>query len=211
MLLDSRGEAKSGMCRGRLIYVVGPSGAGKDTLLQYVRERIPVASPVVFAHRYITRRTLGESEDHVPLTPAEFNLRLRAGFFAMHWHANGNAYGIGVEIDRWLRSGFQVVVNGSRGYLAEARRTYPDLLLVFVGASIDVLNTRLAHRARETPVEIAQRVERSLALAKPLHVADLVLHNDNAPREAGEQLLDFVLQHLPGNEVEPVDVEFAIG
>ncbi len=206
MLLDPDGQVRGGARRGRLIYVAGPSGAGKDTLLQFVRERIPAGAAVIFAHRYITRQARGAGDDHVTLTPAEFNLRLHAGFFAMHWRANGNAYGVGVEIDRWLLHGFHVIVNGSRGYLPHARRTYPDLRLILVGASLNLLKARLSGRGRETAPEIARRIERAATLPMPAYPPDLTLQNDNAPDEAGGQLLDFLLNQLSFNRSEPEDL-----
>lgn len=39
----------------RAVYVVGPSGSGKDRLLRYARERLADEPGLVFAHRYITR------------------------------------------------------------------------------------------------------------------------------------------------------------
>ncbi|MFN0304898.1 MAG: phosphonate metabolism protein/1,5-bisphosphokinase (PRPP-forming) PhnN [Burkholderiales bacterium] len=211
MPLDPHRQIPDGPVRGRLIYVAGPSGAGKDTLLQYARERIPAHAPVAFAHRYITRRTRSEQDNHVPLTPSEFVLRSRAGLFAMQWHANGYSYGIGLEINRWLSRGFQVIVNGSRGYVPEARRIYPDLRLVWVGASIGVLIERLSQRARETTAEIARRVERAIELEMPSHLPDLRLQNDNAPNEAGDQLLAFIVGQSPANFDAPAAVEMEAG
>ncbi len=210
MLRDPHQQLPDGPVRGRLIYVAGPSGAGKDTLLQYARERIPQHVPVAFAHRYITRQTRGGQDDHVSLTRSEFVLRSRAGLFAMDWDANGHSYGIGVEINQWLGQGFQVIVNGSRGYVPEARRRYPDLHLVWVGASIGVLTARLSQRGRETAAEIARRVERAIELEMPPHPPDLRLQNDNAPNEAGEQLLAFILGHSATNFAIPAALEMEL-
>jgi ribose 1,5-bisphosphokinase PhnN len=58
---------------GRLIYVMGPSGAGKDSLLGFARDRLK-AEPILFAHRYITRPS-GNGEAHVELTVEEFEVR----------------------------------------------------------------------------------------------------------------------------------------
>ncbi|MFM9881451.1 MAG: phosphonate metabolism protein/1,5-bisphosphokinase (PRPP-forming) PhnN [Burkholderiales bacterium] len=207
MPLDPYQQFPHGPVRGRLIYIAGPSGAGKDTLLQYARERIPAHVRVAFAHRYITRQTQTGQDDDVPLTPSEFVVRSRAGLFAMDWHANGYSYGIGVEINRWLSQGFQVIVNGSRGYVPEARRRYPDLRLIWVGASIGVLTARLSQRGRETAAEIARRVERAIELEMPPHPPDLCLQNDNAPNEAGDQLIAFILGQSATNFAVPAAVE----
>jgi ribose 1,5-bisphosphokinase len=81
-----------------LIYVMGPSGCGKDSLLRYARARLAGDPAVVFAHRYITRAAAAGGENHVELTPAEFATRLRKHLFALTWESHGHAYGVGIEI-----------------------------------------------------------------------------------------------------------------
>ncbi|MBV8262011.1 MAG: phosphonate metabolism protein/1,5-bisphosphokinase (PRPP-forming) PhnN, partial [Paraburkholderia sp.] len=107
--------------KGGLIYVMGPSGAGKDTLLRYARGRLARES-VVFAHRYITREDSGGGggENHIALTEAEFETRSQRGLFALQWRSHALRYGVGVEIDQWMALGCTVVVNGSRAYAGEA-------------------------------------------------------------------------------------------
>ena len=45
----------------RLIYLMGASGSGKDTLLRLLRAQLRADEPVIVAHRYITRDS-GASE-----------------------------------------------------------------------------------------------------------------------------------------------------
>jgi ribose 1,5-bisphosphokinase len=81
---------------GRLVYLIGASGAGKDSLMSFARDRLPRTAPIVFAHRYITRPHGAGGEDYVPLDEIEFERRLRHGCFAMAWRSHGLRYGIGV-------------------------------------------------------------------------------------------------------------------
>jgi ribose 1,5-bisphosphokinase len=97
-----------------LVYVMGPSGAGKDSVLARARFLLPPQAPIVFAHRYITRPAEAGGENHVALSAAEFTLRRDHGLFAYHWRAHGNEYGIGSEIQAWRRVGLTVVISGSR-------------------------------------------------------------------------------------------------
>ncbi|HEY3597757.1 MAG TPA: phosphonate metabolism protein/1,5-bisphosphokinase (PRPP-forming) PhnN, partial [Paraburkholderia sp.] len=83
--------------QGRLIYVMGPSGAGKDTLLHFARDHV-AGAPVVFAHRYITRST-GSGENHIALSIDEFEARSALGLFALEWSSHALRYGIGIELD----------------------------------------------------------------------------------------------------------------
>src|ERR1700730_6969832 len=88
--------------RGRLVAVMGPSGAGKDALIAYVRPRVDPAR-IVFGHRYITRPADAGGENHVALSPAEFAARRAAGLFALAWESHGLGYGIDGEVALLLR------------------------------------------------------------------------------------------------------------
>lgn len=175
------------MAQGRLFYLIGSSGSGKDSLMRYARERLAHEPRVVFAHRYITRPPDGRGENHVALTAAEFAARRAAGLFAMHWHSHGLSYGIGREIDLWLERGCHVVLNGSREYLPQARQRHPELTAVLVTVAADVLAARLRARGRETEEEIAARLERAQRFCPegPLEI----IRNDGDLREAGEHLV----------------------
>jgi ribose 1,5-bisphosphokinase len=174
----------------RLIYVMGPSGAGKDTLLGFARRRL-AAEGVVFAHRYITREESG-GENHIALTDAEFEARSRHGLFALQWRSHALRYGIGVEIDQWLTSGCTVVVNGSRAYVDEALARYPRMTLVHVNAAQHVLAARLASRARETPEQVAQRLARQAPFAVPEGASFTQIDNSGRLEDAGAAFVEAV-------------------
>jgi ribose 1,5-bisphosphokinase len=182
--------------QGRLIYLMGASGSGKDSLLHWLTETLPPGAPVVIARRAITRaESLNESAEAV--SPAEFERCLQAGRFALHWRSHGLSYGIGTEIDTWLADGKIVIVNGSRGYLSEACERYPGLLAVEVVVSRETLKARLLSRGRETPGEIEKRLDRAdLAFDTPTHCTVTRIRNDGALAQAGEALLALT-QHTP--------------
>lgn len=173
----------------RIVYLMGASGVGKDSLLHYVRQRTDATSPWIVAHRYITRAPNPQAENHIALTDSEFQQRLDAGLFALAWASHGFRYGIGVEVHDWLASGLNVVLNGSRAYLAEARRRYPDLLPVKVTVSPSVLKHRLCQRGREPVREIEGRLQRGN------HFDDIncpglkEIRNDGVIDVAGSELL----------------------
>jgi ribose 1,5-bisphosphokinase len=93
-----------------------------------------------------------------------------------------------MEIDQWMANGITVVVNGSRQYLDQARRHYPDLLPVWIAVSPAVLRERLQARARESAPEIEVRLARA-ALVPPPADSGIVITNDGALAQAGEALL----------------------
>ena len=172
----------------RIYYVVGASGAGKDTLIRHAREYLDGGSAVAFAHRYITRPAFAGGENHVALSEVEFQLRQQRGLFAMHWESHGLYYGIGVEINQWLTGGLSVVINGSRAYLPFALKLYPGLRVVWVHADPDQVAARLLQRRRESAQQIAERMQRN---PEPTHPpCDIVrIDNSDTPEAAGERLL----------------------
>lgn len=178
---------------GRLFYVMGPSGAGKDSLIGYARQHLATA-PVVFAHRYITRPVEIAGENHIHLGEAEFANRLACGCFKFHWHSHGWAYGVGIEVDLWLQMGLDVVMNGSRGYFEQARLRHPSLLAVVVNADSAVLRERLAKRGRENGAEIEERLARAAEFETLDIGPGIRIDNSAALEEAGEQFLAVLLK-----------------
>ncbi|YCH23239.1 phosphonate metabolism protein/1,5-bisphosphokinase (PRPP-forming) PhnN [Pseudomonas sp. D1-3] len=187
---------------GRLIYLMGPSGAGKDSVLQGLQERLD-ESRYRIARRIITRSAEAAGEEAVAVSPEAFATLEAAGNFAMAWRANGLAYGISKEIDGWLLQGYQVVVNGSRGYLGEAREKYPTLVPVLLKVEPAILRARLLARARESADQIEARLARSAAFADSdtLHGDPGILRLDNsASLEATVKRLLDILENRPGSE-----------
>ncbi len=181
---------------GKLFYVIGPSGAGKDSLMHFARQQLNGQFPTVFAHRYITRSAEAGGENYISLSPEEFRMKKALGHFAMHWHSHGNDYGIGKEINYWLESGCQVVVNGSRGYLPEASLLYPQMQVVLVHVDTKILQARLLVRGRESEEEIAQRLQRSAQFAAIDYTGLILLDNSGSLAAAGDQLIALLTQEI---------------
>ena len=157
---------------GRLYAVVGPSGAGKDTLIDAARSARP---DLVIARRVITRPTSAGGEDFEGVTDAEFQRRKAGGAFALDWKAHGLCYGIPAETLVLRDIGQDVIFNGSRAALDRAVQVCPDLTVIRVSAPSAVLMERLLARGRETRDEIAARISRaSYDIPKGLAVIDVV-------------------------------------
>ncbi len=149
---------------GRLLYIIGPSGAGKDSVLAACHQALTAEDRCLVAHRYITRPPHAGAEQHVPLSDAEFAQRSAQNLFCLQWDSNGHRYGIGIEVQAWLERGLHVLVNGSREYLPEAQLRFPQLLPVLVWADPAVLRERLLQRGRETPAQVEARLTRATRL-----------------------------------------------
>ena len=151
---------------GKLVLVVGPSGAGKDTLLGLARAACAEDGTIVFPRRVVTREA-SNSEDNEQMSPDAFREALAQGKFAMNWEAHGHCYALRREIDDDIRAGRTVVVNVSRTVVCDIRKAYTDVAVVSITAPSDVLAERLAMRARGSDGRIEQRLSRTVDEAAP--------------------------------------------
>jgi len=148
---------------GRLIYIMGPSGSGKDAVLLGLHALLGKDGYV--APRLVTRPAVCPERWSVPVSPAEFTRLEGGGGLAMAWRANGLAYGVRCDIDDRLAQGCDVLVNGSREYLHQARRRYPDLVPVLLSVDSALLRQRLTDRGRENSAQIGERLARNARFA----------------------------------------------
>ncbi len=159
------------MARGTLFLIVGPSGSGKDTLIDGVRQTL--AKTHLFPRRVITRPRDAGSEDHIAQTPTEFEASEQAGRFALSWRAHELAYGIPASIATDLANGKHVLANVSRTIVEEARANFAPIKIIEITAPVAVLRQRLSARGRESALEIDERMARKSAV-RP----DVVIVND---------------------------------
>lgn len=176
---------------GTLIAVVGPSGVGKDSLMDIARRHFAGREDLRFVRRLITRAEDAVGEDHYAVTPEAFEALSKAGAFAVHWQAHGLGYGIPANVYENLAAGHVVIANGSRSALDAFRAAFPRLVVVNITARPEILAQRLAARGRETADDIEARLARA---AEPLPPDLDVVSIDNSGEleHAGKELVDLV-------------------
>ena len=165
-----------------LVLVVGPSGAGKDTLLALARQALADDPRFRFVRRIITRPADPGGEDHEAVSQQEFICR----DLALSWHAHGLSYGIPADIANDLRRGTVVIASVSRSVIERAASLFPTHVLQ-VTAPPAILARRLAQRGRESPADIATRLSRTVPLPPGIPI-DTIL-NDRTPQEAAASLV----------------------
>lgn len=182
---------------GRLIYLIGPSGSGKDSLLDAARTRLAERGCRI-VRRVITRSAEAVGEAAQGVSEQQFAEMQAQGAFALSWQAHGLAYGIPREIDEWLAAGDDVLVNGSRAHLPQTRERYPDVWVVLLTVNQTVLRQRLLARGRESEAEIDQRLARNARFNERLLAEDSSVHVlDNSG------LLEHTVEHLLACVGEP--------
>ena len=170
---------------GTLFAVVGPSGAGKDTLMDHSRQLLAQNKTWCFARRHITRGINAGGERHIETDRDEFAALVRQNAFVLHWQAHELRYGIARGYQDLVHNGVNVVVNLSRSVLEDAVKNFTHIHVIHVTASPLVLSTRLAKRARETPADIQQRIDRgAMILSTTAPITQVV--NDHTIAEGVE-------------------------
>lgn len=164
---------------GRLILVIGPSGAGKDSLIAAARRRYEAAGNHVFPQRVVSRPA-SSAEDNAHVAADEMEQRNEDGAYALFWRAHGHCYAIPRDIESALAKGAQVIINVSRTVVEQARASYPTFVIE-VTASPETLAARLGARARPSDGNVADRLARATAVSA---VADAVVRNEGSLAEA---------------------------
>ncbi len=174
---------------GGFVLVVGPSGAGKDTLIDIAKAAFAGDARVLFPRRLVTRE-VSAFEDHDTIDEAAFEAGVRAGEYALSWRAHGLGYAIPGDTIGLARSGAVVVVNISRKLVGEARTRLPGVCVVEITASLETLARRLAARSRGEDGDLEKRLARSAQIAAV--EADLVIRNETTPQAAAQELIAFL-------------------
>lgn len=172
---------------GKLVLVVGPSGAGKDTLLGLAHTACADDPTIVFARRVVTREA-SDGEDNEQTSVEGFREAQAQGAFAVHWEAHGHAYGLPRSIEDDIRAGRTVVANVSRTVIPALRDSYANVVVVSITAPADVLAERLAMRKRGSDGNIAQRLARTVEDAEP----DATIVNVSSAEYHARQLLRII-------------------
>jgi ribose 1,5-bisphosphokinase len=179
---------------GVFVAVVGPSGAGKDTIIEYARTALSGQPGFHFVRRVITRPSSVDTEDHDTLSGDEFSKASQSGAFSHQWEAHGLCYGLPKSVNAEVQHGAVAIANVSRGIIPALRTAYANLAVVHITASHEVLAKRLAARGRETSEDIRRRLMR--AGANPCDPADaIMIDNSHDVAQAGD-LFVAVLQKM---------------
>ncbi|WCS23503.1 phosphonate metabolism protein/1,5-bisphosphokinase (PRPP-forming) PhnN [Methylobacterium sp. NMS14P] len=168
---------------GCLVLVVGPSGAGKDTLLRLARASLAGDPRYVFPRRLVTRPPSAD-EDNDEIDEAAFAEGCAAGRFTLSWRAHGLGYALPEAAGRRVADGHVVVCNVSRRVVARAREAGPRVSVVEITAPPEVLARRIAARGRAQDGDLAARLAREGRVT-----ADLTILNTGAADEAAARLV----------------------
>jgi len=178
---------------GGFVFIVGPSGAGKDTLLGLAKSELSQDGRFLFPRRLVTRSS-SVWEDHDTMTEEEFETGHANRRFTLSWRAHGHGYALPRSCLAAARAGHLVVCNISRTLVEDARRCLPNVAVVEVTAPRAILAARLAQRNRSDDANLEARLARSSEVG-PIEV-DLTIVNDRSPEEGAGQLVSFLYSRM---------------
>lgn len=176
------------MKSGALVLVVGPSGAGKDTLMDAARAALAGDGGFHFARRLITRPAMAGAEDHDSCDEAAFASAEARGEMALSWRAHGLCYGIPAKELADIGRGRVVIVNLSRAAISAAEALAERVVVVEITAPDAVLAKRLAARGRESEADIAARLAREAPL-RTQRARLVTIRNDRTVAEGAAEFV----------------------
>jgi guanylate kinase len=176
---------------GLLFVVSGPSGAGKDTLVEALREQRPALRYSISATTRSPRPEERNEEHYFFVSETEFDRLLRTDGLLESREYNGNLYGTPRDfIERSLTQGYDVIMKPEVNGALNVKAAYPDAVLIFlVPDRFSNLRERLLARRTETNEEIARRLEIAQLEMKFIRRFDYIVVNaQDRPQEAVRDL-----------------------
>lgn len=166
---------------GRVVVVVGASGAGKDSVIRAAKKYFETDDRIEFVRRVITRECDPSTEVHDSVSVEEFKQHELRGDFSVCWQANGLHYGLPAAMHADMVNGKILIANGSRAAIDAIRSSFANTTIVHVTVSEDALQLRLERRKRESADEIQKRLQRNKTIA-PLKGDDVITIDNSGER-----------------------------
>ena len=181
-------EESKGKKKGLLIILSGPSGAGKDTVLDIVTSR---TENIKVSVSMTTRKKRDNEIDGVNYyftSPEEFERNIKAGNMLEYAEYSGNYYGTPKEpVDKMLSRGINVVLKIEVQGAGNIRRIYPDAVSVFImPKSLEILEQRLRLRSTDSQEAVLKRLKTAEEEIKRIDEYDYLIINDEIEKACSD-------------------------
>ena len=173
---------------GKVFVITGPSGVGKGTLIERLRERIPDLDLSVSATTRPPRSGEVDGRDYYFLTDEEFERRVGAGDFLEHATYSGHRYGtLREEVERRLEQGRSVVLEIEVQGPRQVRDAMPEAVQIFIAPpDPEALRSRLEGRGTDSASAIERRLRTAEIELEAQGEFPHVVVNDEVQKAASE-------------------------
>jgi len=180
---------------GLLFVVSGPSGAGKDTLVDALRARMERLRYSVSATTREPRPGEKEGEHYFFVSREEFERRRSVGGFLEWREYNDNLYGTPRDyVDRTLADGYDLMMKPEVNGAIAVKEAYEEAVLIFLlPDKFSYLRERLLTRRTETNEEIAHRIEIAHKEVQYIRSFDYIVINEQQRSEDAVRDLEAIL------------------
>ena len=185
--------------KGQLVVVAAPSGAGKGTLLQRVRERLPNSVVTVSATTRPPRPGETHGVEYYFYAPDAFDRLIEEAAFVEWAHVHGRRYGtLKSEIERLLKEDAIVILEVDVQGMRNIKQLYPQTIAIFImPPSMAELERRLVLRGVNTPEDMAIRLKNAETELEARHEFDYIVVNDRIERATDE-----LIALIQGDKIE---------
>jgi guanylate kinase len=183
-----------------LVVLTGPSGAGKDSILNALRERNTPYHFTVTATTRAPREGERDGVDYYFVTREEFERMVRDGDLLEHAMVYGQEKGVPkTPIREALASGKDVLLRTDVQGARYIKSVVPGAITVFVTVpSVEELERRLRGRGSDTEEQVAVRLKTATDELESANEFDYVVVNDDLNRALDE--LEEILGRERGRE-----------
>lgn len=194
--------------RGLLIVVSGPSGAGKDSVCNLVKEK----NNNMWISISCTSREIRKGEEdginYFYLTKEEFENKIKNNDFLEYAIYNSNYYGTPLyKIEENLNKGIDVVLVIEVQGALKVKKIYPDAIFIFIlPPSMEELKNRLIKRGTESTEKILERFKTAYKEINEISKYNYVIVNNILDEAVSKMQSIIVAERCRVDRIEETDL-----
>lgn len=166
--------------KGLLIVMSGPSGAGKDSIIQELLKKETNIWVSISMTSRLPRGQEKDGKDYFFVTREKFEENIKNGNLLEYAEYNGNYYGtLKYQIEEYLKQGIDVILEIEIQGALQIKELIPEALFIFVmPPSMEELKNRLVNRGTDSEEKIVARFKRAYQEINEVTKYNYVVVND---------------------------------